>query len=1859
MIGANDDSGRSSFSADGRLLVFESAATNLVPGDTGGQGDIFLRDLQSGSTVRISSGLVSSEANSFSANPDISADGTKIVFESLADNLANGDSNAASDVFIFDIVSNQTIRLSVSSTGTDTDGASVAPKISRDGSVVAFTSAATNLVSGDINQATDVFITHVLGNTTSLVSSSASGIQGNSDSWDARPTLQDGARVFFNSFADNLVSNDTNGTNDIFVKNITTGSVDRVNTSSSGNQANDLSRLEAVTPDGRYVLFQSYADNLVANDTNQVRDLFRKDTVSGEVVRVNTASDGTEANAETSTGFLSANGRFVVFESAATNLSPNDANGSDDVFVKDLASGKVAKLSADIVGRALDASSSVSGISDDGRFIAFRTAAPGVTFDDAGDQTDIFTVPNPLYFNAPTVTVAARAIDRGVTLQAPDLFTIADADNDPIAEVELFDRNSDSNSGYFSLGGVPLKGGEYQLLNGSSLGSLSFVSASPVDHSVTDGVSVRAYDGTNWGAWENFTITTKFNSAPVVQTTAFSLRRHKSVSSTQFAVISDPNGDPIQKVEVEDANTAPESGRLRLDRVDLAAGSPIDLSVAEFERLTFVGGTPINLIGGSTASTVDSIQIRAFDGVEWSGWSTAELTTTSSNFVPSVQLRPQPTLQSGQTLSFGAIVQTLDRNGDSIVAYQVRDHNSTSNSGAWYDGATRLVEGQGVDGQWQSTNIAAADVDQTYFTAGTPAGGTIVDDLEVRAFDGVDWSSWASLSITTSSGNTAPIITTQDQSIERGMKVGAAAFFSVTDLNNTTPSKIEISGAAGAAGKWYLNDTVVTPAQDGSFITDWSALGSLQYRAPVDLVGNASDTFRVRVFDGVDWSHASDVHISLLAGNTAPDIIQFTKVLERNQSIQASSVFGATDRNGNSITAYEFAPDPLNPTSAHWTLGGTTFAGGVISPVQFQTLVLVGAPTSGGTTEDHFAVRASDGTVWSGWTPLTVITSGVNQAPQLFPADVFVQPAQSVHLTGSVTISDGNGDAITRYQVIESDTSPSSAHLIYNGAPVVSSTAAPFEFTDLGKLEVIGGSATADESVNLRASDGIAWSDWTNIAIHTTPFAANEPHVYEGDDGDNTITALEGDSIYAKGGADLILLTGSPMKIDGGPGFDVAHVRAGNSAAFTAGFVTGIERVDVEDSAAVDASQLTSGLTFQSLSTNGGFSFIVGTAGGDKITGGAGDDIIDGYGGPDIIDGGAGNDLAVYHENAATYDVFSNNGILYVFSHGIEGQDQLRNVENIQFADASIVSGSVSSFNSWEYLASNPDLIGPLGRNLRAAADHYVSNGFQEGRSRSSFDPLNYVASNPDLIGSVGVNGLVAEQHYVTTGLQEGRSTSAFDPLEYLASNPDLILAIGYNVTGAEKHYIQAGFSEHRATNLFDPLEYLASNPDLIRAFGVNTAAAEEHYVLLGLNEGRATKSFDPLAYLASNPDLIRAFGLDQGAALNHYVQTGVNEGRSTHSFDTLEYLVSNGDLIQAFGFDPAAAYQHYLHYGFHEGRATASFDALEYLASNPDLIRAGGLNPLAAERHYATNGYTEHRPTNSFDALEYLASNADLIVAFGLDPNAAFQHYLHYGYNEGRVTASFDALEYLASNPDLIRAGGLDLAAAERHYVANGFNEHRATHSFDALEYLASNADLIHFLGLDPAAAYQHWLHNGYNEGRATASFNAAQYLANNADLSALFGANNLAAARQHYITNGLAEGRTDKAPVINGDGGNNNLVVKNGAIMTGGGGADNFVFNLSPQTPATITDFTVGTDHLQTLASSFGHGLTAAGSPTLVTAATASAATHAGTDGYFIFDNDHTVWWDPTGGSGADAIALAKLTGVAALHTTDFLLV
>ena len=479
----NDDSYRPDVSGDGRHVVFYSAASNLVAGDTNAALDVFVRDTTTGVTSRASVASDGSQANGRSDYPAISGGGRYVAFTSQASNLVAGDTNAKTDAFVRDVVAGVTARVSVATDGTQADDDSYEPSVSTDGAHVAFASSATNLVVGDTNATEDVFVhdtgaaenlapvavlsarpdptrdfgvlldasgsgdgdgtvtdydwdfgdsstasgpdpdvSHVYAApgayavtvtvtdddgaadtvsaqveavgaedpATSRVSVSSGGTQGNVASY-ASAVSWDGRYVAFASGASNLVAGDTNGAQDVFVRDTTTGVTTRVSVATGATESNGASDVPAVSWDGRYVVFHSDATNLVAGDTNGKTDVFVHDRDTGATSRVSVAGDATQGDSWSYSGALSEDGRHVVFYSAASNLVAGDTNGYQDVFVHDRDTGVTSRASVATDGTEGDSNSYSPVVSGDGRYVAFSSEAMNFLADDVNwDSSDVF-----------------------------------------------------------------------------------------------------------------------------------------------------------------------------------------------------------------------------------------------------------------------------------------------------------------------------------------------------------------------------------------------------------------------------------------------------------------------------------------------------------------------------------------------------------------------------------------------------------------------------------------------------------------------------------------------------------------------------------------------------------------------------------------------------------------------------------------------------------------------------------------------------------------------------------------------------------------------------------------------------------------------------------------------------------------------------------------------------------------------------------------------------------------------------------------------------------------------------------------------------------------------------------------------------------------------------------------------------------------------------------------------------------------------------------------------------------------------------------------------------------------------------
>jgi Tol biopolymer transport system component len=395
----NSFSGNPSISADGRFVAFSSGASNLVPGDTNDETDIFVRDRLTNTTTRVSVDSAGNQANSNSFSTSISADGRFVAFYSDASNIVPGDTNDTNDIFVRDRLTNTTTRVSVDSAGNQANSFSSDPSISADGRFVAFDSFASNLVPGDTNRETDIFVRDTLTNTTTGVSVDSAVNQGNTYSY--RPSISaDGRFVAFisniyNPF--NIMVADGKEDTEIFVRDTLTNTTTRVSVDSAGNQWNGSSSDPSISADGRFVAFESYASNIVPGDTNNRDDIFVRDTLTNTTTRVSVDSAGNQRNSGSYSPSISADGRFVAFDDTSPpSLFIDDVGRqgttsiSEGIFVRDTLTNTTTNVSVDSAGNPGEGSN--PSISADGRFVAFSFESSNIVPGDTNNSNDIFVV---------------------------------------------------------------------------------------------------------------------------------------------------------------------------------------------------------------------------------------------------------------------------------------------------------------------------------------------------------------------------------------------------------------------------------------------------------------------------------------------------------------------------------------------------------------------------------------------------------------------------------------------------------------------------------------------------------------------------------------------------------------------------------------------------------------------------------------------------------------------------------------------------------------------------------------------------------------------------------------------------------------------------------------------------------------------------------------------------------------------------------------------------------------------------------------------------------------------------------------------------------------------------------------------------------------------------------------------------------------------------------------------------------------------------------------------------------------------------------------------------------------------------
>lgn len=445
----NDASLWPALSADGRYLAYWSRASDIVPDDTNGKADVFVLDRQTGATTRVSR-PISGEGDGESYSPSISYDGRYVAFESSSTNLVADDTNGVSDAFVFDRETEGLSRVSLGENDQQSNGQSWFASISGDGTSVGFWSMASNLGPGDTNSSWDVYVRDIAAGKTERASLSETNAEAASH-WlfwpECTPSLdRDGSVVAFCTEA-SLAAGDQNENRDAYIRDLDANETEQASIGYDGKPANGWSSHPSLSADGTLISFWSAASNLVPTDLNGNWDVFVYDRTEGTTDRITVTSAGEETDGAAYNHFdqsMSKNGRFVAFETIATDVGYTDTNGWSDVYVYDRVARTTRRVSMGSAGDDPSSWSQSGVVSPDGTVVAFESDAPNLVTGDDNAIMDVFTSELPPRWSL-------RDLFAGGGPQGPSLSGIANFDAVTVAEAT--DPIDDGGPATDALGG--------------------------------------------------------------------------------------------------------------------------------------------------------------------------------------------------------------------------------------------------------------------------------------------------------------------------------------------------------------------------------------------------------------------------------------------------------------------------------------------------------------------------------------------------------------------------------------------------------------------------------------------------------------------------------------------------------------------------------------------------------------------------------------------------------------------------------------------------------------------------------------------------------------------------------------------------------------------------------------------------------------------------------------------------------------------------------------------------------------------------------------------------------------------------------------------------------------------------------------------------------------------------------------------------------------------------------------------------------------------------------------------------------------------------------------------------------------
>jgi hypothetical protein len=564
------------------------------------------------------------------------------------------------------------------------------------------------------------------------------------------------------------------------------------------------------------------------------------------------------------------------------------------------------------------------------------------------------------------------------------------------------------------------------------------------------------------------------NYAPTVTAydTNVTMNAGNSVSASSLFRAYDANGDAIRNYWFYDNNNNSGSGYFTVNGVK-QTGS-IYVTASQLNTVRYVAG--------SQAST-DGIFVQAYDGKAWGNTAKIDVTTYQPNRAPVVSAYNRA-IDSGYSTSASSLFNVYDADGDTIQRYYFYDSNSSSSSGYF------TVNGVKQTGGFY---VTASQLGSVRFVGGSQAS---TDNVYIQAYDGKTWSNYPRATVTTYQPNRAPVVSAYNQTLYSGYSTSASSLFNVYDADGDAIQRYYFYDSNSSSSSGYF--TVNGVKQTGGFYVTASQLGSVRF------VGGSqasTDNVYIQAYDGKTWSNYPRATVTTYKPNRAPVVSAYSRTLNSGTSIAATNFFSAYDPDGDAIQRYYFYDSNSSSSSGYFMVNGVKQTGGFyITASQLGSVSFVGGSQAG---TDGIYVYAYDGKTW-GVSSTTITTQQPNRAPVVTTYNQTVKQGQSI--TPNFSVSDADGDKITRYAIYDGNSASNSGYFTIDGVKQQASRIIYVDANQLSKVKFVGGSGATTDQLYISASDGQSWSSWSSYT--TTTQGGSAPTVSIGNASVNANTAM-------------------------------------------------------------------------------------------------------------------------------------------------------------------------------------------------------------------------------------------------------------------------------------------------------------------------------------------------------------------------------------------------------------------------------------------------------------------------------------------------------------------------------------------------------------------------------------------------------------------------------------------------------------------------------------------------------------------------------------------------------------------------------